>query len=51
MKILILMIKKMLIEGVIPTFIILIGIQFLVYRIFKFSIFNYIINEIKKYSK
>lgn len=48
MKILILMIKKMLIEGIIPAFIILIGIQFLVYRIFKFSIFNYIINEIKK---
>lgn len=48
MKIIIQMITKLIIENIIPTFIILIGIQFLVYRIFKFSIYNFIIKEFMK---
>lgn len=47
MIILLQMISKFL-SMILPALVILIGIQFLVYRIFKFSIFNYIINEIKK---
>jgi len=47
MKILIQMIIKFS-EMVLPAIVLIILIQFLVYRIFKFSIFNFIIKEFMK---
>ena len=47
MLILLQMISKFL-SMVLPAMVIIISIQFLVYRIFKFSIFNFIKNEILK---
>ena len=47
MKILIQMIIKFS-EMVLPAIVLIILIQFLVYRMFKFSIFNFIIKEFLK---